>query len=288
MLRRTFRVALTTALFVVAAPLTALADGAEYEADLSPDQEVQTPPVESDGEGEAELTVRSGQVRFKVEWEDLSSNVVAGHIHCAPAGANGPVGVTLVHAPPLDPNDRIRGSFTGPDAGNACGWVDLEDVLAAISSGDAYVNIHTVNFPAGEIRGQLRIDELEFEFRLDPEQEIQTPAVVSDGKGEAELVLRRSGVRFKVEWEDLTGNVVAGHIHCAPAGVNGPVGVTLVHEPPLDPDDRIRGTFTGPDAGTACGWTDLGDVLGAIASGNAYVNIHTVNFPAGEIRGQIR
>ena len=90
-----------------------------------------------------------------------------------------------------------------------------------------------------------------------------------------------------MEWEDLTSAVIMGHIHCAPAGSNGPVGVTLVHEP-LDTDDRVRGSFTGPDAGNACMWADLGDVLGAMASGNAYVNIHTENFRGGEIRGQIR
>ena len=34
-------------------------------------------------------------------------------------------------------------------------------------------------------------------------------------------------------------------------------------------------------------WADLGDVLAAMLTGNAYVNIHTENFPAGEIRGQV-
>ena len=287
MLRKILKIGLASTLFVAAFPLIALADEVEFEADLDPGQEVQTPAVESDGEGEAEFSLRRDRVRFEVEWEDLSADVVAGHIHCAPAGANGPVGVTLVHEPPLDPDDRIRGSFTGPDANTQCPWSDLDDVLAALVTGNAYVNIHTTNFPGGEIRGQVEIDDLEFEFGLDPEQEFQTPAVVSDGEGEAELSLRRDRVRFKVEWEDLSANVVAGHIHCASAGANGPVGVTLVHEPPLDPDDRIRGSFTGPDAGNGCGWASLGDVLAAMVTGGAYVNIHTTNFPAGEIRGQV-
>jgi hypothetical protein len=34
-------------------------------------------------------------------------------------------------------------------------------------------------------------------------------------------------------------------------------------------------------------WATLGDVVGAIVDGNAYVNIHTVDFPGGEIRGQL-
>jgi hypothetical protein len=285
MLRRTFRVALATALFVVAAPLIATADTLEFEARLSPGEEVADPPVVSDGEGEAEFTVRRDRVRYEVEWEDLTSGVIMGHIHCAAAGANGPVGVTLVHEP-LDADDRVRGSFTAPDAGNGCGWTTLGQVLAAIASGDAYVNIHTVNFPRGEIRGQLRVDDLEFEFGLDPEQEVRTPPVVSDGEGEAELELRRNGVRYNVEWEDLTSGVIMGHIHCGAVGANGPVGVTLVHEP-LGADDRVRGTFSGPDAGNQCMWAYLGDVLGATVGGNAYVNIHTVNFPSGEIRGQV-
>jgi hypothetical protein len=196
-----------------------------------------------------------------------------GHIHCGATGVNGPVGVTLVHEP-LDSDDRVRGSFTGPDPGNGCGWTTLSQVLGAIASGDAYVNIHTVNFPGGEIRGQLRVDDLEFEFGLDPGQEVRIPPVESEGEGEAELELRRNGVRYNVEWEDLTSTVIMGHIHCGAVGANGPVGVTLVHEP-LQPDDRVRDTFTGPDAGTGCMWADLGDVLGALASGNAYVNIHT-------------
>ena len=286
MLRNILKIGLASTLFVAAFPLIALADEVEFEADLDPGQEVQTPAVVSDGEGEAAFSLRRDQVRFEVEWEDLSANVVAGHIHCAPAGSNGPVGVTLVHEPPLDPDDRIRGSFTAPDAGTQCPWTTLDDVLTALVTGNAYVNIHTENFPAGEIRGQVDIDSLEFDDRLSPGEEVQTPAVVSDGEGESELRFRRGVVRYKVDWEDLTSNVVAGHIHCAPAGSNGPVGVTLVHEP-LDADDRVRGTFTAPDAGTQCPWTSLGDVLAALVTGNAYVNIHTENFPAGEIRGQV-
>ena len=36
-----------------------------------------------------------------------------------------------------------EGTITAPDPGNACGWVDLAAVLAAIGSGDTYVNVHT-------------------------------------------------------------------------------------------------------------------------------------------------
>ncbi len=282
MLRRTLKVLLATTLFVVVVPLTASADDdATFKARLDADQEVAA--VISDGDGRADFTIKRSKVRFNLKWEDLTSDVMFAHIHCAPVGVNGPVGVTLIHEM-MDPDGRVRGSFTAPDPGNACGWATLADVVGALASGEAYVNVHTENFPSGEIRGQVKPQDLEFEAELDPEQEVAP--VTSKGEGEAEFTLRRNKVRFKLEWEDLTSDVIFAHIHCNVAGVNGPVGVTLVHEM-MDSDGRVRGSFTGPDAGNACMWDSLGDVLRAMASGRAYVNVHTVNFPSGEIRGQV-
>lgn len=157
MLRRILKILVASILFVAASPLAASADSSEFEADLDPGQEVQTPAVVSDGEGEAEFTVKRNKIRFELEWEDLTSSVVAGHIHCAAAGANGFVGVTLIHETMGD-DGKVKGSFTAPDAGNTCGWTSLNDVLAAMVTGNAYVNVHTANFPAGEIRGQVEID----------------------------------------------------------------------------------------------------------------------------------
>jgi hypothetical protein len=60
-----------------------------------------------------------------------------------------------------------KGEITAPDAGNSCGWVTLDDVVAAMRTGDTYVNVHTNDgidptntgpgdFPGGEIRGQIK------------------------------------------------------------------------------------------------------------------------------------
>lgn len=281
MLRRLIKTGLAAILLVAAIPLPAMADSVEFGARLKPSQEV--PPNDSEGDGEAEFNLRGDSIRFNLEWDDLTSNVIMAHIHCAAAGVNGPVGVTLLMET-RDPDDRIRGSFTTPDAGNPCGWTTLGDVIGAVLDGNAYVNVHTENFPGGEIRGQLKIDRPELETEMDPRQE--NPPAASDGEGEAEFDVRRDRVSFKLEWEDLTSDVTMAHIHCEVIGMNGPIGVTLLMET-RDPDDRIRGSFTGPDAGNSCGWMTVGDVVGAVIDGNAYVNIHTVNFPSGEIRGQL-
>lgn len=76
------------------APLTALADDLEFEADLDPGQEVVV-PVGSEGEGEAEFTVKRNRIKYKLEWEDLTSNAVAAHIHCAARGVEDRVCPTL-------------------------------------------------------------------------------------------------------------------------------------------------------------------------------------------------
>lgn len=73
----------------------------------------------------------------------------------------------MVHEP-LEADDGVSGSFNGPDPGNPCGWLTPEHVLSAIIDGNAFVNIHTENFRAGEIRGQVKVEDLEFEDRLDP------------------------------------------------------------------------------------------------------------------------
>lgn len=96
-------------------------------------------------------------------------------------------------------------------------------------------------------------------------------------------------------------NVFAAHIHCAAKRVNGPVGVTLFMGTPGSGEvsgTLAKGTITTPDPGNACGWEDLADVIAAMNSGNAYVNVHTNDgvaptntgpgdFASGEIRGQI-
>ena len=99
-------------------------------------------------------------------------NVVAAHIHCGSPTVAGPVGVTLFSgaAPGGGRFDGIlaEGTATAPDAGNACGWTDLAQVITAMNGPDTYVNVHTNDgvaptntgpgdFPGGEIRGQLMV-----------------------------------------------------------------------------------------------------------------------------------
>lgn len=89
-------------------------------------------------------------------------NVTQAHIHLAPPGANGPVVVWLYpSAPPAaGPSGPINGIFASGTitAANLVGQLagqPLSVLLSSMQNGQAYVNVHTTDFPAGEIRGQF-------------------------------------------------------------------------------------------------------------------------------------
>jgi hypothetical protein len=86
-------------------------------------------------------------------------------------------------------------------------------------------------------------------------------------------------------------NVAAAHIHLAPAGVNGPVVVFLYGPGPINgrfSGVLAEGTITASDLVGQLAGDPLSDLMDEIMAGNAYVNVHTAQYPAGEIRGQIR
>ena len=139
-----------------------------FRAMLTGGEEV--PPRLTKASGSATFTLSQDgtALAFTVNVANIR-NVFASHIHCGAFGVNGPVGVTLfMGMPGSGPAKSVlaSGTITAPDAGNACGWMTLDDVVAAIESGNTYVNVHTNDgvdppntgpgdFPGGEIRGQL-------------------------------------------------------------------------------------------------------------------------------------
>ena len=135
---------------------TASANDLKFTAELTGAQERPT-PVQTEGEGEAKFESDGTSVNFELTWKDLSSPAFAAHIHCGGPEEAGPVGVTLF-AGMMGAEGEVQGSFTAPDPGNACGWMTLADVLEAMATGDAYVNVHSTNHPGGEIRGHVTVD----------------------------------------------------------------------------------------------------------------------------------
>jgi hypothetical protein len=133
-------------------------DEPEFEATLRGNQEV--PPVRTTMRGSAEIDIENDELKVMLEVKNNTHDIFAAHIHCAPPGVNGPVGVTLFMGSfTADSGVLVDQTFTSPDPGNGCGWATLADVAAAIQNANAYVNVHTTaesgGVPSGEIRGNL-------------------------------------------------------------------------------------------------------------------------------------
>jgi hypothetical protein len=86
-------------------------------------------------------------------------------------------------------------------------------------------------------------------------------------------------VCFELSWQDIDGEVFAGHIHVAPAGSPGPIVVTL-----------FTGSFSGTDSVSGCTEDVDPELIKAIRQNPDayYVNVHSrPNFPGGAVRGQL-
>jgi hypothetical protein len=175
---RLFAVAIVIGAAVAAttAASTAAADGGSFRAfvrvQLSGYQEapnaLSTP---ASGTFFAIVDSNAKTITYRLSYSGLSGDVVQAHIHFGArnqSGANvsaflcgngvGPAGTQPCPAAPA----TITGTITsaeviGPTAlGIAAGEID--ELIAAIRNGTAYVNVHSTAFPAGEIRAQLDHD----------------------------------------------------------------------------------------------------------------------------------
>ena len=140
-------------------------DANSFSATLSGANEV--PAVTTPATGTATFTVSGSEITYTVNATNLT-NVVLGHIHLAAAGVNGTVRLNLCGTGAPPPACTSQPGATGVVAtgtnGTAVG-ITFDELLAAMRSGGAYVNLHTnaqgctPGNPGcnagGEIRGQI-------------------------------------------------------------------------------------------------------------------------------------
>lgn len=104
-------------------------------------------PVNSAGTGSGTFTLNNNTLTFQITYTGLGSMATAAHLH-------GPATAEEAAPPMIDLAPFHSGAFG--TSGSFAGLVILTaDQKAAILAGKAYVNIHTVNFGGGEIRGQI-------------------------------------------------------------------------------------------------------------------------------------
>ena len=123
--------------------------------------------------------------------------------------------------------------------------------------------------------------------------------VPNDSKAQGQAIFQVSGDGTQIRYQLMVANiqnVTQAHIHCC-AGIDGSAGIVVWLYPSAPPAQLIPGRSQGvlgegvitPSSlvGSLAGQS-LSVLLDRIASGLAYVNVHTSQFPPGEIRGQIQ
>jgi len=161
---------LGTIVMVVTLYGVAKADQVAFVTTLTGSQEV--PPTGSPGIGSALVTLdtTTNLLTVNVSFAGLISPTIASHIHCCTLpGANAmvatavptfpgfPLGVTTgtyLQTFDLTLASTYNPAFITAHGGTVAGAQAA--LIAGLLSGQTYLNIHTSQFPGGEIRGQLQ------------------------------------------------------------------------------------------------------------------------------------
>lgn len=120
----------------------------------------------------------------------------------------------------------------------------------------------------------------------------EVPGVSAGAHGEALVTVDRAAgtIDYEVNIYGLPTGVVASHIHSGTAGVNGPVVINFpIAAVGQSGSFQIKGSARASEMvmRPESGIRSFDDIAFAIASGAAYVNVHTQANPGGEIRGQL-
>jgi hypothetical protein len=146
--------AVTSPNFLNTTKQTAFAQEVFVASNMTGTKEV--PPVRTLASGTTTFVINQTVIDYDLSVSDLY-NATAAHIHQGRAGVNGPIVVTLYKT--ADPSPGLFGgysgnitssTFEGPLRGK-----QLSALVDLMSSGQAYVNIHTIKNKNGEIRDQV-------------------------------------------------------------------------------------------------------------------------------------
>ena len=153
---------------VSTAAASADASAANMRAGLSGFSEV--PPKATEGNGTFKAKASNGAIEFTLTYSGLTTPAFMAHFHFAQRGVNGGIFIWLcgkpgtpAHQPCPSGNtsqpETVTGRITAADIqavpDQNVSAMDMATALRIIEAGDAYVNVHTSQFPAGEIRGQV-------------------------------------------------------------------------------------------------------------------------------------
>ncbi len=187
---------------------------------------------------------------YRITVAKLQDTITAAHFHFS---ANGSV---------IEPITFHGNTATGT-------WDIPDTLLKYFFTQGIYANVHTAAFRNGEIRGTLNMAQVLFTVALDSTLEGSGSTALGTGwfRLSQDTV---TSLKYSITFAGLGTAYKAMHVHALPSG-------NVVH--PL----------SAPDSGTASGvWSGFADsILTLLLRGQLYVNVHSMAFPNGEIRGTI-
>ncbi|MEM9849182.1 MAG: CHRD domain-containing protein, partial [Bacteroidota bacterium] len=247
----------------------------EYKSLLTGRNEVM--PVLTPATGSILATLTGNELVITGEFQQLSGTVLedGANIHLGMAGQEGAVILGLI--PSLN-EAQTGGTFNAGLNTFSLGQEQI-DLLAAR---ELYINITTTAFESGEIRGQLLPDALTyFDANLLGSNEV--PAVNSFGSGHVTIELvSATQIAVSGSFNNLGSDFdasIGAHLHIGSVGENGDVVFPLT--PQVTADNR-SGVFNAADNTFDI---DFNQLL-AIGERKIYANVHSLNHPGGELRGQ--
>jgi len=132
-----------------------LAEDNKYSTPLTGMEEV--PPVNTNSTGIALFELINNNLNFEVNVTKLD-NITAAHIHLGEFGQNGEIIVPLLKASqPLDilNGTLVEGKVTNADLEGSLKGKTINDLVQLFNNTKTYVNVHTEQYPNGEIRGEI-------------------------------------------------------------------------------------------------------------------------------------
>ncbi|MGE5498588.1 MAG: CHRD domain-containing protein, partial [Syntrophothermus sp.] len=242
-----------------------MAGGTAFRAALNAKQE--GPAVKSNASGTANFLLTDQGLSYQISVDSIV--VASSHFHMAPAGQAGGVvkDITSSYA-----NGTASGTWlkSGDQSLTA-------DLIKSLLMGNIYVNVHSPAYPAGEIRGQVLLNEgWGFAAQLNGVQVV--PSSASTGAGTGTFILTPAGLKYDLTLTGVTP--VQTTINNAPVSQNGPVlhDITSGFNSGMTGHDVLL--FDNSDSTKS-------SLISSMLNNNLYVTVNTAAFAGGEIRGQI-
>lgn len=208
----------------------------------------------------------------------IDLNIAGGmHIHRGLAGESDSVLVPLT----VVPNGDLKGgTLTATD--NT--YPADSTMLHALLNRSTYLNVHTVAYGNGELRGQ-NLPESNAYFHGFVSGNSSAPAHASTGNGLIMGEWLGDQLTLSGSFDDLLSPVNTGiqggiHLHAAIIGSSGPIAFPMKME--LAEDGLSAQVPADSNA-----YTLSEDQIRQLLDRAMYVNVHTLDFPGGEVRAQL-